>query len=595
MSVVASGNSSEPTIRPMRIEMEGPWLLPRPSAPESGDVTGAGQPRSLLATGRQSPSVYATSRSHCHRGHLSVRGSATLGPVGARGKRFRPSVVEVDGLANHDDVTKERVLQLLAAQAEHQGLDYKQELDLAEKDSTIELAKDVGALAANGGHIVIGALDDGSLSRRVTAKHLELLDESKVRAKLKAYLPSSIQLRIAHHEIDHAMVAVVWVEPHHAGFAVFKKDGDTSPGKNPVFRAGDVFVRHGTASERWQQEDVDRIYERHIEHRRERWRAEMLPEMQRMAAEYASSQIATGPIDAISWQMEEKTFSSTVVELLRQSDRVGALRLLDRAVSDIGAALAVADSNGFSLVLSRLVDIIALATAYSGTDFHPRASDCIARVYNIVANLQSQSWHSVRSHRQLNVAVACEAIGALAVRRQHWNLVSHLASAEVDEQGYPEAPYLLRHAHLAAARSGLLEDERRSVSLVTLAEEYAKLHSSLRPDGATDDEVLTSVCQFDALACLVVMGRDDPTDFGSYWPGFLVYYARRVEPAIRRLVFDREMREAIFPRDNQQLADALHLFNRTARTTSFAMYGGWEGFRDPSVVGFLRANPTASS
>jgi hypothetical protein len=53
---------------------------------------------------------------------------------------------------------------------------------------------------------------------------------------------------------------VLYVPPHPDGFCIFKADGFY--GKAAVFRAGDVYARHGSASERWQQPDIDRIRKR---------------------------------------------------------------------------------------------------------------------------------------------------------------------------------------------------------------------------------------------------------------------------------------------------------------------------------------------
>jgi hypothetical protein len=118
---------------------------------------------------------------------------------------------------------------------------------------------------------------------------------------------------------------------------------------------------------------------------------------------------------------------------------------------------------------------------------------------------------------------------------------------------------------------------------------------ALRPDRQIDDEaILDSVCQFDALGCLVVICERGTFDSGNFYPSFAGYYSRRTEPAIARLVSDPAMRRELFDGDNRCLADALVAVFDRASKESFRL-GAWDGVDDQSVVRFIAENRTPQS
>lgn len=154
-------------------------------------------------------------------------------------------------------VSVEALANLLAVQAERDWLDYKQQCDLSTARDVIELAKDVGAMVITGGYVVVGADDGGRPSGDV--QRPELFDAATVHAKLAKYLPKPLEVRSATHRYQGQCYAVLYVAPHQDGFCVFEREGtyqDPGGQRQTVFRPGDVFARHGTRSERWQQNDI---------------------------------------------------------------------------------------------------------------------------------------------------------------------------------------------------------------------------------------------------------------------------------------------------------------------------------------------------
>jgi hypothetical protein len=115
--------------------------------------------------------------------------------------------------------------------------------------------------------------------------------------------------------------------------------------------------------------------------------------------------------------------------------------------------------------------------------------------------------------------------------------------------------------------------------------------AALRPDTAVDsDEILNGLCQFDALAGLVVIGERGRIRSGSYYPNFARYYTHRTESAFLLLVRDHGARRALFDSDDQLLADAIRQMNHTANNEGFN-YDGWDGLEDQTVIRFLNEHP----
>jgi hypothetical protein len=159
-------------------------------------------------------------------------------------------------------VGMDTLTRLLAIQSELDWLDYKRQCNLSSTRGLVEFAKDVAAMMITGGYILVGADDGGQPAGDV--EHLELFDPSVLHAKLTKYLPRPFEIRSAVHHYRGQSYALIYVVPHIDGFCIFEHNGAYADGKNQtiVFRAGDVFARHGTRSERWNQRDIAVIRER---------------------------------------------------------------------------------------------------------------------------------------------------------------------------------------------------------------------------------------------------------------------------------------------------------------------------------------------
>lgn len=176
-------------------------------------------------------------------------------------------------------VTRAKLTELLAVQTELPELDYKRECDLDDTRGLVELTQDVGAMSILGGYLAIGVDNTGTVVG-LSSRQASLFDQATLSAKIAKYLPSGFDIRSAVHTLDDGSaapaVALVWVSQHPDGWSVFLRNGDyLDGGKNKVaFRVGDVYARHGTRSEPWNQTDIATARNALVARAKDSWRAE---------------------------------------------------------------------------------------------------------------------------------------------------------------------------------------------------------------------------------------------------------------------------------------------------------------------------------
>ena len=421
----------------------------------------------------------------------------------------------------------------------------------------LAITKDIAAMQIDGGFIILGADDQGNPTGAITLPIDEVrncFDESRLRSQLKRYISEPFDIRSAVHQIDGKTLVILFVAPRPDGFCIFNNEGNHS-GKS-VFRKGEVYARHGSASEPWQQQDIRRIIEKLVVVRKEEWRAELRDELVRMSSGSAAQQIARGPATSVSWKLDEATLVNTTIELLRSSDDIPLRLLMNGAATDAARLADTEDASGddVNTVLDRIICLAALTATLERSVWFQAAVKALARVYS--------SGFNERGHaRQLKgmpteqlwlcIIERVMALGALLVRLERWDGVRQLVFRPRPNGDSERYPSWIRHGTTMAARSGLLirdEGERRlELSLLSLAREHAIKHECLHSDVDPGSEsIMDSLCQFDFLAAITAIGDLGTADSRAFYTSFARFYSARTEPIVVRLIEDLEMRLSCF-------------------------------------------------
>src|SRR5262249_54971432 len=151
---------------------------------------------------------------------------------------------------------------------------------------------------------------------------------------------------------------LIYIGPSPDGLCVFRADGqypEPKGGTSNVFREGDVYVRDGTQSRRWQQPHIARILGRIRATEKERWRAEVVGELQAIIAQGTAAQsLARGPAHALTWRLDAASLEQSVIEQVRSGDLIPLRLMLDRVAAESLSVLESDNQEDFELLLDRL-------------------------------------------------------------------------------------------------------------------------------------------------------------------------------------------------------------------------------------------------
>jgi hypothetical protein len=321
----------------------------------------------------------------------------------------------------------------------------------------------------------------------------------------------------------------------------------------------------------------------------------------RVAAEYAISSSVGSSADAMERSDDP---ASDLLRAIEEGRDITARRLLQEQAKDALRRVESADGwpglgtalDGLACMAASLLNhhldgwleesVRALVAVYEG-GFDSRG---IPKQSGQVAGgvTPAELW--------LGVFERVEALGAVAVRTGQWNAVRTLAMQRPDGLDFRHYNNWLRHAVTMAARANLnrvevngrFEDRSFLMASARLVED----HECLRQDlyRADEDRILTSLCQFDALACVAAIVEAGSLHDGSFYPSFARFHAHRAESAFSKLLSDPELRSAIAPVSDEELAVYLRGLSEAASKEGMR-FDGWWGFNDGEIVDFLREHP----
>lgn len=468
----------------------------------------------------------------------------------AGGSEQRPFAV--DGTVSED-----KLLELLAVQAEHAELDYKSYLDPTKQDDKVEFAKDVAAMQSlpQGGYLVIGADQRGQPTTEHGVIREADFDETKLRQAVDKFLPQPSGLTVAVHRLDGIDLALIYVAPRAEGFTVVQKHGQLLD-NTTVLRKGDVFVRHGTSSERWDQNDVQRILSYNARRARQAARAELAADSQQGLE---SARLAKAPLGAITWKLDEEHFSQALAEAARARDMAAVRAAMLPMAGDAELFYAAGDYEGLHALLDRVVAVPAIGLTFGFQDLLQEGIRLLERIYHLARASAPPHGQVGAARLWWSVVTRVEALGGLAVRLEDWETVKHLAGRPYSEDGGYTYSSWLRHGFVAASRATIIPtvaDKPSGGALVAFAREHAGTVSALHPDfndatandgGATTsthDRLLDSIVQFDLLWCVIAVALGAEND---HYPGFSMYDSSRSRPVLDLLASDLALREELLP------------------------------------------------
>ncbi|WP_203872248.1 hypothetical protein, partial [Planomonospora parontospora] len=487
-------------------------------------------------------------------------------------------------------VNREKLLHLLALQTEYPTLDYKASCDLRKQcpdrqRNQVELAKDVGAMSVRGGFIVGGVDGHGVPTGEMTPAHAAAFDEAQLRPVLLRWLPETLEIRTQSHEVHGQHVVVIYIAPNPAGCAFFRADGQYGQGKDSktIFRQGEVFYREGTESRRLSQQGLEQVIAQRVQRERARWEAEHAAEFRRLAHELttggAGQQITRAPAAAFNLTLEVDVLTAAAIELLRAGDDIPLRLLLNDARTQARHLLAQGDVAALTGLVDRVTCLAATFLTLERPQWFERAIATLASIYDLPLEAVGIGRSYVPSPIAAFWLMVCErvlALGSLAVRLRNWPAVAVLAAHRIPISDTSQRTWI-HHTGVMINRAELLKDQTEgAVFLLSRARAVVRQLTCLHPDLPGEDErILTSLTQFDFLACLVGCHLR-----AGYYPNFAPFETWRTRPVTELLLHEPSMRQVIFSGDDRRLAAALRQIDAEAQQAGWK-YDGWAGYSDP--------------
>ena len=287
-----------------------------------------------------------------------------------------------------------------------------------------------------------------------------------------------------------------------------------------------------------------------------------------------------------------------IVQRLLDSGKPAAISIyLSGASEALRAAVAVGDEAKLEDALDRITAVAAVAASFEPSgQVAERAITALHNAFDLGLRSGDGPTSFPSDRLFAGVLARARAVGALAVRLQHWRPLRHLILHDVDVEGPRVWSNWFRYGDVWASRSGTYRAENNvlegSRAPLRLAAQHALRLPALRPDGISDEDALiTSVCQFDFLTNLVTTWEalgDKPGE--ASFPYFAAWDGDRVRPAVSRVMFDAECRAALLPgiSDADLAALVLYVAERAnGATEGMGSWGFWDGFVDGRVRSFL--------
>ncbi|MBA3261039.1 MAG: ATP-binding protein [Thermoleophilaceae bacterium] len=489
-------------------------------------------------------------------------------------------------------LNEETLRAVLSDRAERDDVDFKLSCDLNNRGELVAITKDIGAMLMEGGYIIVGVDNDGQPGDGLDERQAGLFDPATLTAKVARYLAPGFDVKSTSLQVDGHRFAMVAIAPHPDVIVAFAADGtyERDGRTRTEFRRGDVYARHGTRSEVWNDDDVARCRQRMREEEHERARASFANDLAAVTRQMQrTGGLAQAPLGALTWTGEPADLTAAVLEQIRHSDEI-PVRLLAPTL-----ATAVIDpqttSEAINTALDTAASLVGGLLMVGRTDIAGEIIDGLKATYDATFedHLDRRDLAVDPAELRLRVITRVWALGGLATRRGHWSTVRRLAEHAPPVHDANYWSNWLFHGLVWAARGNLLQDpqDARGKSPLVIAQEHTMRLRWLHPDVApTSEQVLSSICQFDLLSNLVAIdsaiGNPDP-----FLGHFGRWYARRTDPAVVTVIEDAEARAEIFPQGDDELREALAMI--AANTEGRGQgWGGWGGYEDPRIIRFLR-------
>lgn len=505
-------------------------------------------------------------------------------------------------------LSEDKLRLLLTYGQEEERLDYKETLDCAEvrRKALVDLVCDLVSMAnTHGGYIVVGVRQEKNRQFTpvgVSNEVLGLYTDENIMAWLLNYADGQPEIRVKSSEIGGRDYLFVFVKKSLVPL-VFKRDGAYDDGKGDAkvkFHSGDMFVRHGTRSERVTHIDVTRLLLEVREDERQKTlepRGRHLEVLERLdliaellggksvpgecldlvgsdserVENRAARQVSSGRQKYLTWLLmkEASALKGELKRILEEDNADSLAEVLDRTF--------VGFLRGVIPVWRVAVDLDELSVAES-------ISGILIEIFEYSSSLLDPVLPSGIDGLWLSsrvVFLAC-CLGAYCVYRDKPAFARPLLEMAVRSEGELEGYSWFRATTISLSRVGRSEHKTICRDVFEFFQTDAYTISMF----GTEDTFVMSLCQFDFLQCVYAMVAGNANCF----PSFGAYKKKYIYPIAEKIVRSRDDGVWVPPVEGAALASALRELDHRADGQFFKSW--WSGWDSPCLREFLDEHPS---
>ncbi|MCS3494528.1 hypothetical protein M2368_003560 [Arthrobacter sp. JUb119] len=507
-------------------------------------------------------------------------------------------------------VDREKLVELLGAQAEFSSLDFKRSIDLNDKSKKLEFIKDCAAMGnqPEGGYLVIGAEDNG---RPVEGTDFsgQNLDSAALKQVVEGYVDGHIDVRSQIHTITHEgrsyQLAVIYIAPPRDGFPLVTKKLGAVPNGKPIFQQGAVYTREGSQNVLASHKTWEQILHKLQQQVRSAARADVDELIHRVVAQMG----ATGPAHPVApdLDMDLPTFTASVRKVLE----INQSSMLKRVILTGTSAYeqAIEDDDRRVEILDKLTALACEACVFDDTDTLIKVTDALYKAYQRnYENATILKYSAIRYG--LEIISRVMVVGSLALRTEHYEVLRSIVLHPIGTSPYGYKSWI-RHGLTEASRANLFDNDKAGVGMISAARQILVNTPQLSPDYmpkeasvedqlvSIPDALLDSLLQFDFLWCCIALNENPGNGHYEFYPSCAAYRQDRIQPILEKLDGeDDTFRTQIFgDNSDEQIAGVISEVYDLARKQSFNYGGYWPSSDQAFGAGFIQSQikPPSSS
>ncbi len=446
------------------------------------------------------------------------------------------------------DVIEEKIRTLLSQGSEHEKLDYKRLIDLDEKHDEVEITKDIAAmLSTGGGSLLLGADDNGIPSSDFTKELYDKFDETKLRGKLKRYINEPFEVRVSGAQIDGHYFRLIECDEYEDGFVVIKSIGQYNVGgqrDKVIFVPGDVFVRHGSASEKWQQHDIKRIVKSQVDKVKVNWIKD-------------AHLLMTGLNNVTDPNAESKDVLKTVFKDFRK-------RLNNSEISN----------SDITLTVDKITAISIQAAQSNNTELFELSIKTLHDTYGLGFDTQG-SWRQNNGFDPVNlwyeILIRLPLIGGACIEAGEYMYAKKVVLQGVQGTDSEFYSNWYRHAFTMSVRASYTPRDSDNQPMSFLSATTALFREDPLYRELLDwdsDSGRVYIVRFDYLAGIFIMDSSQNNDVSETYPSFAFYEKNKIVPMVIDIILDDQKRVWLFKSKKENIAYIIKALDLVAEQES---------------------------